>query len=216
MLSKEGFGIIFVLAGFVALFFYLGYHQRNNPMLVLGAITLVLFAFSIYFFRDPLRVPPDDPRAIVSPADGKIVEVDRVEEPEFIEGEATRIAIFLSLFDVHVNYVPYEGTVEYLKYRRGKFLPAYRDEASEENVQTIIGLQTRHGKLVFKQMVGIMARRIVCRLRYGDHVRTGQKFGIIKFGSRMEVYLPAWATVNVKVGDRVKAAESVIAYVNEE
>lgn len=214
-MSKEGIGTIIGLFLFAVLLGYVGFRFRNTPMIVLFGINIALLVLSVYFFRDPERHPPDDPRAIVSPSDGKVIDVIEMTEPEFIEGKATRIAIFLSIFDVHVNYVPYEGVVEYLRYNRGKFHPAYSDKASQENEHTVIGLETEHGKLLFKQMAGIAARRVVCHLRMGDHVKTGQKFGIIKFGSRMEVFIPSWATVTVKRGDRLRAGESVIAMVNE-
>jgi len=213
--STEGTGTIIGLVVFAALLGYLGFHFHNNVIIVLFYLNVILVGFSFYFFRDPKRTPPDDPNVIVSPADGKVIEIVEMDEPEFIEGKATRVAIFLSLFDVHINYVPYEGVVEYLRYNKGKFHPAYSDKASNENEHAIIGLETKYGKLLFKQMAGIAARRVVCRLKMGEHVTTGQKFGIIKFGSRMEVYIPDWAQVTVKKGDRLRAGESVIARVNE-
>ncbi|NOY58062.1 MAG: phosphatidylserine decarboxylase family protein [Calditrichaeota bacterium] len=214
-MRKEGFGIVGVLAFFAALFGYLYFQDDNILMAVFAGMTLFLAVFSIYFFRDPLRKPPSDTGVIVSPADGRVVEVAEIEEPIFMGEKTTRVAIFLSLFNVHVNYVPFAGVVDYIKYSRGKYLRADRPEASEENVHTFIGLKTEHGKLAFKQSVGIIARRIICYLRLGDEVTTGQKFGLMKFGSRMEVYVPSWATVNVKKGDRLRAAESVIATINE-
>ncbi|NIA28612.1 MAG: phosphatidylserine decarboxylase family protein [Actinobacteria bacterium] len=214
-MRKEGFGIIAVLAFFAALFGYLYFQCDNILMAVFAGMTFILALFSIYFFRDPLRKPPSDTGVIVSPADGRVVEVVEIEEPIFMGEKTTRVAIFLSLFNVHVNYVPFAGIVDYIKYSKGKYLRADRPEASEENVHTFIGLKTEYGKLVFKQSVGIIARRIICYLHLGDEVTTGQKFGLMKFGSRMEVYVPSWATVNVKKGDRLRAAESVIATINE-
>jgi len=214
-MRKEGFGIIAVLVLFGALFGYLYFHYDNILMAVFAGMTLFLAVFSVYFFRDPLRKPPSDTGVIVSPADGRVVEIVEIEEPVFVKEKTTRVAIFLSLFNVHVNYVPLAGVVDYIKYSRGKYLRADRPEASEENVHTFIGLKTEHGKLAFKQSVGMIARRIICYLRLGDQVTTGQKFGLMKFGSRMEVYLPSWATVKVKKGDRLRAAESVIATINE-
>ncbi len=214
-MRKEGLGIIAVLLLFAAMFGFLYFQYDNILMAIFAVIALSLALFSIYFFRDPLRQPPNEKGFIVSPADGRVVEIVEIEEPVFIGEKTTRVALFLSLFNVHVNYVPIAGVVDYIKYSRGKYLRADRPEASEENVHTFIGLETEYGKLAFKQSVGMIARRIVCYLRLGDKVTTGQKFGLMKFGSRMEVYVPCWATVNVKIGDRLRAAESVIATINE-
>ncbi len=214
-MRKEGLGIIAVLMLFATMFVYLYFQYANILMAIFAVITFFLVMFSTYFFRDPLRLPPGKKGVIVSPADGRVVEIIDVEEPVFVGEKTKRIAIFLSLFNVHVNYVPIAGVVDYIKYSRGKYLRADRPEASEENVHTFIGLKTDYGKLAFKQSVGIIARRIICYLRLGDQVTTGQKFGLMKFGSRMEVYIPSWATVNVKIGDRLRAAESVIATINE-
>lgn len=215
MISKEGFGIIFTLACFTALFGTLGYFQDNLLVLIFSGISCVLFIFTIFFFRDPKRTSPTDPNVIVSPSDGTVIEVEECEENEYIEGPVTRVSIFLSLFNVHVNYVPFSGVVDFLKYERGQFFRANTDAAYKKNVHTLIGLQTQHGTLVFRQSVGLVARRIVCHLRYGDKVKTGDKFGIMKFGSRMDVYLPAWARVTAKVGDKLTGAESIIGEVVE-
>jgi len=213
--SKEGFGIILTLAVFVAFLGTLGYYRNDKMVLILAGITFLLFVFSIYFFRDPKRTPPTDPCVLVSPADGTVIEVEEYEEKEYIAGPVTRVSIFLSLMNVHVNYVPYSGVVEYLKYDKGQFFKADTENAFEQNAHTMIGLKTEHGKLVFRQSVGMIARRIVCNLRYGDSVKTGEKFGIMKFGSRMDVYIPAWAKVTVKVGDKLTGAESIIGEVVE-
>ncbi len=214
-MSKDGLGILIGVSVFAVALGAVGFSSRNVIVIALFSLTAALALFTVYFFRDPLRRPPADPRAMVSPADGKVLEISSVEEPIFIGGEATRIAIFLSVMDVHVNYVPFRGTVGCLKYNKGKFYRANVPAASEENEHTFIGVQSEHGRYAFKQSAGFIARRIVCRLRLGDKVETGQKFGMIKFGSRMEIFLPSWATVTVKKGDRLRAGESVIALVNE-
>jgi phosphatidylserine decarboxylase len=215
MVSREGFGIIATLAFFAAFLGLLGYFRDNTLIIILAGITAVMFLFAIYFFRDPRRMPPVSSNVIVSPSDGTVIEVVECEEKEYIEGSVTRVSIFLSLFNVHVNYVPFSGTVDFLKYERGKFFRANTEDAFEKNAHTLIGLKTKHGKLVFRQSVGLVARRIVCHLRYGDNVKTGKKFGIMKFGSRMDVYFPAWATVTVKVGEKLIGAESIIGEVVE-
>ena len=214
-MSKEGFGIIFTLAFFSVFLVALGYFSNSPLILILAGVALLLFVFTIYFFRDPKRVPPTDPNVIVSPADGTVIEIIDCEEKDYIEDTVTRVSIFLSLLNVHVNYVPYSGTVDFLKYERGKYFKADTEDAIEQNAHTLIGLKTEHGKLVFRQSVGLIARRIVCHLRYDNKVKTGQKFGVMKFGSRMDVYLPAWATVTIKVGDKVTGAESIIGEIVE-
>ena len=214
-MSKEGFGTIFGLAVFAAFLGFLSSRFDSTALIVLFIVNIILIGFCIYFFRDPKRIPPDDPFAIISPADGKVVEIAKVIEHEYIEGEATRISIFLSVFNVHVNYVPFAGIVDYVRYNKGTFHPAFRDKASDLNEHTFIGINTKFGKLVFKQIAGVLARRIICNLRQDDTVKTAQKCGIIKFGSRVDVFLPDWATLSVNVGDKLSAGKSVIGKVNE-
>ena len=203
------------MAAFAALVGYLGFIRDNAWLIALFVVTVVLFVLVVYFFRDPQRSTPEDPLTIISPADGRIVAVDTIEESRFIQGPVQRIAIFLSLFDVHINTIPYDGEVDFLEYKRGRYLPAFKEEASEANQHVFIGMITPNGKLAFKQSAGWVARRIVCRLRMGDKVKKGEKFGMIKFGSRVEVYLPAWAKPAVQVGDRVRAGETIVGRVDE-
>ena len=214
-MSKEGIPTIIIVLCFAAMLIVLGNSYENSVVTIFGGLFLAFGLFSVYFFRDPKRTAPDDPDCIISPADGRVLDVTEVDEPLFINGKAMRVAIFMSVFDVHVNYTPFQGTVEFVKYNRGKFLPANLPEASIKNVSTFVGLETPYGKLAFKQSTGLIARRIVCRLIPGQEVKTGEKFGIIKFGSRMEVFLEDWAKVTVKKGDRLHAGESVIAKINE-
>jgi len=209
--SREGLPTILGLTAFGFLMGIVGFQYKAFYLLALCGIVLLFALFSIYFFRDPKRVPPDRSNCVVSPADGKVIAVDVVQEKEFLDGEAKRIAIFLSLLDVHVNYVPFKGTVDYIRYNRGKFFRADRPEASVHNANILTGLETVYGKIAFKQSTGMIARRIVNYLKLDDEVGTGQKFGIIKFGSRMEVYLPPTAVLTTQVGDNVRAGESIIA-----
>ncbi|MBN1466600.1 phosphatidylserine decarboxylase family protein [candidate division KSB1 bacterium] len=210
-MSREGLPTILGLAAFCLLVGWVGLRNEVAYLIVLAGVAALCMLFSIYFFRDPMRVPPDLANGVVAPADGKVIAIDQVEEKEFLAGQATRIAIFLSLFDVHVNYVPFRGTVEYIRYNHGAYFKADSPAASTHNVHIVTVLETSHGKIAFKQAVGMVARRLVNHLRLGDEVVTGQKFGIIKFGSRMEVYLPTTASIKVKIGDRVQACESIIA-----
>ena len=174
----------------------------------LAAIPLILAAFFLWFFRDPSRKVPGDAGLVVSPADGK------VEEAEWIEttaGGKLRITIFLNVFDVHVNRVPVAGTVELVEYREGQFLNAMRPESAVHNEQTLITINNGAYSVSFKQIAGLLARRIVCNLKAGDQVARGQRMGLIKFGSRVDVLLPPEAKLHVKVGDRVNGGSTVLA-----
>lgn len=174
----------------------------------LAGIPIVLAAFFLWFFRDPSRKVPADAGLIVSPADGK------VEEAEWIEttaGGRLRVTIFLNVFDVHVNRTPVAGTVELVDYREGQFLNAMRAESAIHNEQTLITINAGSYNVSFKQIAGLLARRIVCNVKPGDEVSRGQRMGLIKFGSRVDVLLPAEARLRVRVGDRVKGGSSVLA-----
>ncbi len=179
------------------------------------------FLFTLYFFRDPRRVPPEGERLIVSPADGTVVDIEEVDEPEFLGGRSERVGIFLSLFSVHINRAPLAGRVGYLKYRPGKFFAAFNERASAENESNIVGIETdldasSGGKLkvAVKQISGVIARRIVCACREAEQLARGEKFGMIKFGSRTELYLPPGAAeLTVSVGDKVHAGRTVIGRV---
>ncbi|MBW2039993.1 MAG: phosphatidylserine decarboxylase family protein [Deltaproteobacteria bacterium] len=175
---------------------------------------LILTLFCLFFFRNPSRQIPDGEGLILSPADGRIVEVEKGVEVPLLGGEATKVSIFMSLFDVHVNRVPVGGTVEEVRYQRGRFLPAYRGEASRQNEQNALLLQSAEDlKLVFVQVAGIVARRIVCHVRRGDRVQRGKIFGAILFGSRLDVYLPKGMEATVCRGERVKGGESVLGVI---
>lgn len=174
------------------------------------AILPVLLAlFFLWFFRDPERVIPQEPGALVSPADGKVTDVSIVNTEN---GKQTRISIFLSVFDVHVNRSPIAGVIRDVRYQRGKFLDARSPDCADQNEQNIVTVEGDGQRVVFKQIAGLLARRIVFTPRIGDPVGRGQRVGLIKFGSRTDVLFDAGARVNVKVGDRVKGGFSVIAY----
>ncbi len=177
---------------------------------VLAAIPVLLAFFFLWFFRDPARRIPTEPGAIVSPADGK------VEEAEWIEttaGPRVRISIFLNVFDVHVNRVPVSGVVSRVEYRAGQFLNAMNAESAVHNEQTLVTVDAGEYSVSFKQIAGLLARRIVCDLREGDRVERGQRMGLIKFGSRVDVLLPASVDLRVRAGERVKGGSSVLAHV---
>jgi phosphatidylserine decarboxylase len=176
---------------------------------ILGIFLLLLAAFVAFFFRNPRREIPSDPRVIVSPADGKVVKIERV-------GNVTRLSIFLSIFDVHVNRSPMAGRIDAIDYKRGKFRAAFKHEASEENERNTIMLSQGSLKLVFTQVAGIVARRIVCWKKVGDTVRKGELVGLIRFGSRVDILFPAGTTPTVTVGMRVYGGSSPIGIIGEE
>ena len=176
---------------------------------------VVMFFWVLWFFRDPERQAPDQPRVLVAPADGRVVEVGEADEPEYIDGPATRVAIFLSVMNCHINRAPVDGTVEYLQYHAGRYRPAWRAEASSENERNCIGMVLREEpaiRVLVRQIAGSIARRIVCGCDLKQDLRRGERIGMIKFGSRTEICVPAGAGFRptVKVGDRVRAGETIL------
>lgn len=172
---------------------------------------LVLAAFFLFFFRDPERHPPSGDHLVLSPADARVMVAGATEWPGAPAGEWQVVSMFLSPMDVHINRTPVGGTVRRVEYHPGQFLPAYRKEAGELNEWTEVWFDRPSGPIVVRQIVGILARRIVCRLSAGDQVSAGQRFGVMKFGSRIDMFLPREATIQVRVGDRVVGAETIIA-----
>ena len=164
------------------------------------------------FFRDPERVPPQAPEVVVSPADGRVLYAGAADRTLAPPGEWVQISIFLSPLDVHVNRVPVAGQVTRVEHVPGTFLPAYRDGAAARNERTEIWLQHAGQTIVFRQVVGALARRVVCRVGVGAMVQTGQRFGIMKFGSRMDLFMPTTATIVVAKGDRVRGGETIVAH----
>ncbi|MEK6649787.1 MAG: phosphatidylserine decarboxylase family protein, partial [Bacteroidota bacterium] len=163
------------------------------------------------FFRDPERLTPSGENLIIAPADGRVLHVREVDQPEYLGGKATVVAIFMSPLNVHVNRNPITGTVQHLRYVHGEYFAAFEDKASEKNEQMVIGMENRFGKVLFKQIAGFVARRIVCELKDGESVKAGERFGMIKFGSRVDVYFDPGAEVRVKVGDVTAAGETILA-----
>jgi phosphatidylserine decarboxylase len=175
---------------------------------VAGIVLVCLAAFVFYFFRDPERVIPADPDAVVSPADGRVVVVTD-EDQAGVPGK--RISIFLAIWNVHVNRSPAAGTIVKMDYRPGKFLAAMRARASMENEQNVISLSTASGEMVFKQIAGLIARRVVCWKKAGDIVQRGERIGLVRFGSRVDLWVPRDAQILVALGDNVKGGSSVLA-----
>jgi phosphatidylserine decarboxylase len=177
----------------------------------LGYVCLALAAFFLFFFRDPERVATDLPGAVLAPADGRIIVAGASTAAGFAPHQWKQVSIFLSPTDVHVNRLPVSGRVEKVRYHRGRFLPAYRADAGELNEFTEVWIEHEGHMIVVRQIVGILARRIVCRTREGAMVRAGERFGVMKFGSRMDVFLPATAEITVRIGEKVVGAVTVIA-----
>lgn len=168
----------------------------------------LLAAFMAFFFRDPERRAPEVPGAVLAPADGRVTEIREPVEDPFV-GAGRQLSIFLSPLDVHVNRAPIAGLVADVQYRPGAFRPAFRAEASEVNERTTIALQGEE-RVVVRQIAGILARRIVCRVRPGDKVQAGERIGLIKFGSRVDLVVPWSVSLSVRAGDRVRAGETVV------
>jgi len=177
----------------------------------LAIIPMFFMGFVLFFFRVPKRERIGEDNVVTSVADGKVVVIEKVNEPEYIKGECLQVSVYMDFFNVHVNFWPVDGEVRYYRYHPGKYMLAYLPKASELNEHTSVGMTTRYGDVFFKQIAGTFARRIVCYAKPGLNVRKADECGIIKFGSRIDMYLPLDSDIKVKLGDYVKACETVIA-----
>ncbi len=215
MLTRYGTdNIIWMLAVSVVLM-AIGFFTKTWLSGLFWTAGILLALFTLWFFRDPERVVPEtalkNNSVIVSPADGKVVEIKEIDEQKFFKTKATQISIFLSPLDVHVNRSPVTGKVLLYKYIPGDYLVAYHPKSSELNEHSLIGVENEFGKVLFKQIVGIVARRLVCEIKEGDRLTVGQKFGMMKFGSRMDVILPIGSEINVKLNQKVIGGKTIIA-----
>jgi phosphatidylserine decarboxylase len=202
--AKAGYSFIFASAFATAVFALLG----AGWLAVLG---LLVTGFICCFFRDPDRLVPTGEGLVVSPADGKVIKVEAVDRTPYFDGPCTRISVFMSVFNVHVNRVPHEGTIRQVDYHPGKFFSANLDKASTDNEHNALLLESSNGKKVgFVQIAGLVARRIICAVQAGDVLKRGQRFGMICFGSRLDVYLPPETDIRVAVGDKVQAGSSIL------
>jgi phosphatidylserine decarboxylase len=207
-------GLIFIaIAAFIALgTFALAMNRRSWPLWLLAFVLLVLALWVAYFFRDPERTGPRGERVVIAPADGKVVLIQDVDEPSFMGGRTKRVSIFMNVFNVHVNRYPVSGTVRHVKYNPGKFLNAAVEKSSLENEQMSVGLETSNGtRILVRQIAGLIARRIVTYSKEGEQVEQAQRMGLIRFGSRVDVFLPLDAVVKVKIGEMTIAGSSEIA-----
>jgi phosphatidylserine decarboxylase len=204
-IAKEGYPLIFTVVILTLLAFVAGWMPLG---IILGLIGIAIAAF----FRDPERQAPVGEGLVVSPADGKVVSVAGVKGDSPFLGSATRVSIFLSPLDVHINRTPVEGRIAKVTYQQGKFLAAYKEEASQRNEQNALSIVDSKGRtLGVVQIAGVVARRIICRAKPGDRLARGERFGLIMFGSRTDTYLPESCQVEVTEGQRVKGGETVLA-----
>ncbi len=178
--------------------------------IVLAAGFGALAVFIGFFFRDPTRMVPPGEGLVISGGDGKVVAVEEIENDPFIDGPATQISVFLSIVNVHVNRIPISGVVKLRQRIEGQFKLAFKEEASGDNAQMVLGIEGEQGRVLIKQIVGFVARRIVCNVQEGDEVRIGDRFGLIRFGSRIDVIVPAGTDIRVKNGDRVRGGETIL------
>jgi len=206
-------GLLFILIGiaFAVGALALAWNYATIPLWIATGVMFVLAIWVIYFFRDPEREGKRGEQLVVSPADGRIVQITDAQEPDFVRGRAVRISIFMNVFNVHVNRYPVSGKVGYVHYNQGKFLNAASDKASLENEQMSVGIETRHGKVLVRQIAGLIARRIVNYAAVGDEAEQGVRMGIIRFGSRVDVFVPPGSRVRVKLGDFPVAGVTVLA-----
>lgn len=216
-INKEGYRII-IIAGLICLAIWFVFYRmlvshENTALMVCGSIMLVLFWFFIVsFFREPRRVVIHDEELVFAPCDGKVVVVENVFEKEYLKQEMIQISIFMSMTNIHMNWSPVGGVVEYFKYHPGKFLIAWLPKSSEENEHTTAVVRTGSGdKVMFKQIAGFLARRIVSYYKAGDMLRQNSVFGFIKFGSRMDILLPMDSEILVVIGDSAVGTQTPIA-----
>jgi len=205
-IAKQGFPSIAVL---VALFLA----SALAGWMVVAAASLLAALLVVNFFRDPERAVPSDPRAVVAPADGKIIFTGKVFEDRFLRREALKVSIFMNVFNVHVNRVPFSGEIANIRYEKGKFLAANLNKASRDNEHNAVVLRLADGEaLALVQIAGLIARRIDCWVKPGDRVERGERFGMIRFGSRVDLYAPTTCRLAVAEGQYVRAGESIVCY----
>ena len=216
-ITKEGSPYIIGIAVVATVLSVLSFLYAFLFLKMIVLFCWVIFILVVNFFRDPERKTPVDTSNVISPADGKIIDIRNVTEENFLCSKATRVSIFMSVFDVHVNRSPVQGAIDYVHYNKGLYLPAYREKASLDNEQMTLGFITsskengqRESKVMIKLIAGLIARRIVCWKNMHDTIQQGERIGMIKFGSRVEVYLSQDVNLSVRKGDKVKAGETII------
>ncbi len=218
-IHKEGTHTISIAAS-VLIFFnlavYVFFCDCTLILLISVLISLFLLFMVIFFFRKPKRIPVINSSGVIAPADGKVVVIEKTSENEFFKDERIQISIFMSVWNVHINFFPLGGTVNYFRYHEGKYLLAKNPKSSEENERTSVVIENKKGiKVLYRQIAGTVARRIVFYVREGEEVVQSEECGFIKFGSRVDIFLPPDTDIKVKIGDKVKGSETVIAEFSE-
>jgi phosphatidylserine decarboxylase len=211
--AREGLIFIVIAALIAAGGYALALNRRSWPLWVLAFLLTLIAIWVAYFFRDPERTGQRGQQLVIAPADGKVVQIAEVDEPAFIQGKAIRVSIFMNVFNVHVNRYPVSGRVAFVHYNPGKFLNAAADKASLENEQSSVGIETERYRVLVRQIAGLIARRIVTYSKVGDRVEQGERMGIIRFGSRVDVFIPIGSKVLVKNGQITTAGVTVVGEV---
>jgi phosphatidylserine decarboxylase len=209
--AREGLIFIAIAALLTAGAFALAVTRRSWGLWLAAIVLLLLALWVAYFFRDPERTGERGGSLVVSPADGKLIMITEVDEPNFVRGRAIRLSIFMNVFNVHVNRYPVDGAVTYVHYNKGKFLNAAAEKSSLENEQMSVGIESGKYRILVRQIAGLIARRIVTYSKMGDTVRQGERMGIIRFGSRVDVFIPTNSAVRAKLGDITTAGVTVLA-----
>jgi phosphatidylserine decarboxylase len=209
--AREGIPFILIAMALAAAAMVSALVRRSWPLWLLAFVLTLLVLWVAYFFRDPERSGARGENLVISPADGRVIEIVEVDEPAFLHGRAMRISVFMNVFNVHVNRYPVSGKVAYVHYNPGKFLNAAAEKASLENEQSSIGVQAGKHRVLFRQIAGLIARRIVTYSREGDDAEQGERMGLIRFGSRVDVFVPVGSVVKVKLGEKPQAGVTVLA-----
>ena len=209
--AREGYPFILIALALAAAGYTAALMRRSWPLWLLAFVLTELVLWVAYFFRDPERTGARGEQFVISPADGRVIEIVEVDEPAFLQSRAIRISVFMNVFDVHVNRYPVSGRVAYVHYNPGKFMNAAAEKASLDNEQMSIGVQAPKHRILFRQIAGLVARRIVTYSRVGDDAEQGERMGLIRFGSRVDVFVPVGTTIHAKIGDRPVAGTTVLA-----
>lgn len=209
--AREGLLFIAIAAVIAAGGFAFAISRRSWGLWLAAFVLLLLALWVAYFFRDPERTGERGPSLVVSPADGKLIMITEVDEPSFVRGRAIRLSIFMNVFNVHVNRYPVDGTVRHVQYNKGKFINAAAEKSSLENEQMSVGIETPTHRILVRQIAGLIARRIVTYSKPGDVAKQGERMGIIRFGSRVDVFIPTNSTVRAKLGDITTAGVTILA-----
>ena len=213
MVTEYGYDVFFTVTALCLIIALGSYFFIENTILktILISVAIILFIFTLNFFQDPDRKTPSGDGLVISPADGTVIKIEKVFEERYMKSEAMMISIFMSPVNVHVNRHPVSGTVRYFEHIPGEFFAAWEDKASLKNEQTHIGIENEKGKVFFKQIAGFIARRIVAHVTVGDTAEIGKRFGMIKFGSRVDVYVPVGSDIKAVMNQKTAAGETILA-----